>query len=194
MIRRHKHSRALACGALVSAVTWCGPLDAEESKLAVAATAGAAFGRRSVEFALVEARAALRPHLSVASAIAYLSAENGYREWQLRAFATATLRVGPWVVDDRNMVYVSSESVERYRNRLRATFPAFLGRPRWNAHLFDELYFDFDRDQIVRNNVGTGFSVAISRCCRVELDHLWSDDRGTRETRYWLAHVTMTVR
>jgi hypothetical protein len=193
MTTRYKSRRAAVCTLLLSGATWCAALRAEDSTVSIAATAGTAFGRRSVEFALFEARATLRPHLSVASAIGYVRAEHGFSEWQLRASATANLTVGRWIVDDRNMLYVSSEAVKRYRNRLRATLPAFLGRPRLSAHAFDEIYFDFDRGGIIRNNVAIGLSTAVRDCCRVELSHIWTDNRGTRETRYLLALATVTI-
>lgn len=176
------------------AAAWCTAATAEQPRIAVAATAGAVFGDRAIEFGLVEARATIRPRLAVAAALAHLDAERGYSEWQLRASATLNATIGRWVIDDRNLLYVSSESAERYRNRLRATLPTFLGRPRLSLHAFDEWHFDFEQSRVLRNNLVIGAGRSVLDCCRVELSHVWSDDRGIREVRYWLVLATIGLR
>jgi hypothetical protein len=186
--------RSIACVLLLHAAAWCAAAPAEQPRIAVAATAGAVFGESSAEFGLVEARATLRPRLAVAAAVAYLDAERGYSEWQLRASATLNAAIGRWIIDDRNMLYVSSESIERYRNRLRATLPNFLGRPRLTLHAFDEWHFDLERSRVVRNSVAIGAGSTVLDCCRIELSHVWSDDRGVREVRYWLVLATIGLR
>jgi hypothetical protein len=165
---------------------------AEEVEASMAATGAITFDGLSADFGLVEARAKLNPHLTVASGIAYLHVEPGYREVQLRATATASGDIGRWIVDDRNMVYASTASVRRYRNRLRVTLAGLGGHSRLSAHAFDELYFDLDRGRVVRNNIALGLGAVISDCCRAELYHVWSDNRGADDVRYMLAIVSVT--
>jgi hypothetical protein len=185
---------ATACALLLVGGSWSIASRAEDVETSVAATAGAAYGDLVAQIALVEARTTLNPRLSVAAGLAYLHVEHGYREAQMRVHAITRMTIGRWVIDDRNMLSVSSESAERYRNRLRATFPALRGRSRLSAHAFNELFFDFDRGAFVRNNVALGLGAAIGDCCRVELYHVWSDNRGAPDTRFVLAIASMTIR
>jgi hypothetical protein len=143
---------------------------------------------------LVELGGDVRRHLSLGAAVGYVNAERGYSEWQGRIFATANIGVGRWVIDDRNMFLATSEGGALYRNRIRATLPRFFDRSRLSAHVYDEIYYDLEHERIARNNLAIGFARSVADCCRVELSHIWSDDRGVREVRFWLALFSFTKR
>jgi hypothetical protein len=183
----------IACALLSLGDVSCGASEVSEVETSLVATAVIAFGRTSAELGTVEARARLRPNLSVASGLAYLRARGGYREVLLRLVATASTSVGRWRIDNRSMLSLSTESVERYRNRLRTTSPALGRRGRLNALASDEVYFDLDRDRIVRNNFALGVGATVGDGWRVELHHVWSDNRGAAETRYLMALATVRV-
>jgi hypothetical protein len=194
MPTRQYNRRRVAPISLLVSVVWATWLSAEEVPTSIVVTSGAVFGRRSAEFALVELRSDVRRRLSLGAALGYVSSEHGYSEWQGRAFATANVDIGRWLIDDRNMLYLNSEGVALYRNRIRATFPRFLDRSRLSAHVYDEIYYDLERERIARNNLAIGLARSIADCCRVELSHVWSDDHGVREGRFWLALFNFTRR
>jgi hypothetical protein len=177
---------------LLAGGSWYASPRAEEVETSMVALGAVTFDGLQANFGLVEGRAKLSPRFTVASGIAYLHLEHSYREAQLRASATASATNGRFTIDDRNLIYASSESVRRYRNRLRFTMSALGGHPRLSAHAYDEIYFDLDRGEIVRNNLALGLSASIGECCRTELYHVWSDNRAVGDTRYILISVSTT--
>ncbi|MEX2123405.1 MAG: DUF2490 domain-containing protein [Woeseia sp.] len=165
---------------------------AEEVETSLVALGAVTFDGLSADFGLVEARAKLSPYFTVASGVAYLHLEHGYREVQVRASVTASAIIGRFTLEDRNLIYASSESVQRYRNRLRLTMPALGGHSRLSAHVYDEIYFDLDRGGVVRNNLALGLGASISDSWRAELYHVWSDNRAVGDIRYIMAMVSIT--
>jgi hypothetical protein len=165
---------------------------AEEAERSLVALGAVTFDGLSADFGLVEARARLSPVFTVAAGIAHLHPEQGYREAQVRASVTAQGTIGRFTIDDRHLIYASSESVRRYRNRLRLTMSALGGHPRLSAHAYDEIYLDLDRGGVVRNNLALGLGASIGDSWRAELYHVWSDNRAVGDIRYTMAIVSMT--
>lgn len=188
----HGFRRAIACSLLLAGGSWCTLPHAEEVETSLVALGAVTFDGLSADFGLVEARARLSPVFTVAAGVAYLHLEQGYREAQVRASVTASGTIGRFTIDDRNLIYASSESVRRYRNRLRLTMSALGGHPRLSAHAYDEIYLDLDQGGVVRNNLAVGLGALISDCCRAELYHVWSDNRAVGDIRYILAIVSIT--
>jgi hypothetical protein len=155
------------------------------------ATAGVALAEEAVRFGLLEGRIDATPHVSMAAAVAYLDAEGGYQEVQLRLVALASLAIQDWAIENRHLVSLSSESVERYRMRLRATRPGLFGRESLSVRAFDELFFDFDRRTLIRNNVAIGMGVQVTRALSAEIYHIWERNRAAADAEYLLAWVTL---
>jgi hypothetical protein len=172
----------------------CAAAVADDIETSFAATAAATFDGVSADFGLLEARAGLGPHLSVAAGVAYLHVEPGFREIQLRTQATVSATLGRWLIEDRNMISLNDESADRYRNRLRISLPIAGDRSRQRFRLlaFDELFFDLQRGRIERNNLAAGFSASLGDRCRAELYQVWSDNRTAPDNRYVLAIVSVT--
>lgn len=155
------------------------------------AIAGVTFAGEAARIALIEARMDATRHLSFAAALAHLDAAGGYNEVQLRLVATATFAIDDWVIDSRHLVSLSTESVERYRMRLRAARPGLFGKRGLSARAFDELFFDFDRGRWVRNNVALGLGMHISQTLTGELYHVWENNRSAGDESYVLALLTL---
>jgi hypothetical protein len=187
---RPKAFRAAAAAAatVLQSHTLCALADHTPS---VNATAGVAFAGETARIALLEARVDMTSHFSTAAAVAYLGAEGGYREMQLRMVATASLAVRNWAFENRHLISLSSESVERYRMRLRAARQGLFGREHLSARAFDELFFDFDRRRLIRNNVAIGAGVQVTRALSGEIYHIWESNRVAPDDRYLLALVTL---
>lgn len=155
------------------------------------AIAGVAFAGEAARIGLIEARMDATSHLSFAAAVAHLDAAGGYNEVQLRLVATAVFVIDDWIFDNRHLVSLSTESVERYRLRVRAARPGLFGKRSLSARAFDELFFDFDRERWVRNNVALGLGMQITRTLNGELYHVWENNRSAHDQSYVLALLTL---
>ena len=166
---------------------------AQPSVTSLNATAGATVGDISARLLQLDLRRQLAVPVAASAALTYLESDQDYREVQLRLAATATVLLGQWTLEDRNLLMLTSKSVERYRNRARLTFPLVMGKSHLNVHVFDEIFYDFDRDQILRNNIALGFSSAVGACCSIEVYHIWSDERFTRDGHFVFASLTWRI-
>lgn len=159
----------------------------------VNAVVGATYDGPSARIGLIEGRAATSRHWTIAPAVAYLEGTAGYHELQARLAAIGTFDRGPWTIDNRHMLSVSTESIQRYRARLRIARRGLLGLRALSARTFDELYFDFDRGRVIRNNVAAGLGLALNDAVTAEFYHVWVDNRGARDDSYVLALVSVRL-
>jgi len=191
MTRQHR-CRAIAC-ALMSVGRSCLAADRVDRAVSVNATAGVTFVGEPARIALLETRAEATSHVTIAAALAYVEGVAGYHEMQLRLLATGTIEVERWVIENRHMISLSSESVERYRSRLRVMRPGLLGHPGLSARAFDEVFLDLDRGRLIRNNLALGVGAQIKRCT-AELYHVWVDNHDAPSSNFLLALVTVRIR
>lgn len=173
------------------ALTVCNRADAHDGGVAFTGTAGSTFGTDAVRVAMVEARADTFSHLSMGAALAYLDAERGSDELQLRLMLTPAFTRERWSIDWRQMLTVSSQDVTRFRSRLRVIRPGLLGREAISLRAFDELFVDLEGAGIVRNNFAAGFGVQFQNHCIAELYHVWVDNRVGRQSDYAMLLVSL---
>lgn len=155
---------------------------------ALSATFAAA--EESLTFAMLEARVDVTDHWLVSVAAAYLDPGRAPDEAQLRLSAIGATSFGAWNIENRHLLSFSTTSVDRYRMRLRAVRPALFGRPALSTRAFDEVFFDFDRRRVIRNNVALGFGLQMTGALSGELYHVWEGNRSARDDRYVLALLT----
>lgn len=172
-----------------------GCLAAEQSLTATTlnAVAAVAFEGESARLSMLDARMPASEHWTISPAVAYLQSVADYHEAQFRLSVTGAFDVGGWTIDNRHMVSVSSESVERYRLRLRGARTGLLGRNELSARAFDELYFDFDRSRVIRNNLAVGMGITINRLVSLELYRVWVDNKEAPDDAYVLGLMTIRL-
>jgi hypothetical protein len=159
----------------------------------VNAIAGATFDGLSARIGILEARVPVSTHWTVAPALVYFEGEAGYHESQLRLSMTGAFEAGTWIIDNRHMLSMSTESVERYRARLRFARPGLLGESRLSARAFDEAFFDFDAGRLIRNNLAAGLGLTVDGTITAELYHVWVNNIGARDDTYVLALLTVRL-
>jgi hypothetical protein len=167
------------------------PMYATSEPLIVNATAGAAFAGESVNVALLEFRKDFTAHLALAVAAGYLDVDGGHDEAQLRLMAIGTWNLQGWTLDNRHLLSLSTESVERYRIRARVARPGLFGFPALSARAFDEVFLDLDGAGFIRNNIALGIGLALNRAVLAELYRVWEGNREARNDRYVLGLVTV---
>lgn len=169
----------------------CFGIQAHAAPASVNATAGMAFAGESANVALLEFRNEVTAHFSLGVAAGYLDASGGYSEGQLRLMTIGTWNVRGWTIDNRHMLSLSTESVERYRVRARVARPDLFGLSPLSARAFDEAFFDLDGAGFIRNNVALGVGVEINRALLAELYRVWEGNRAAPNDRYVLGLVTL---
>ena len=156
----------------------------------VSATAGAAFDADSIHVALLEARTEVLEHLSLAAAVAYLDFGGSHSEGQLRLMALGSWSVQQWSIENRHLLSFSTECIERYRVRLRAVRSGLLGLSSLSLRAFDEAFYDFDQEQLIRNNLALGMGLQLNPALTAELYRVWEGNREVPDNRYVLGLVT----
>jgi hypothetical protein len=161
----------------------------------MSATVGVTFDNLPARIGLAEARFSPTPRTVVAAGIAYFETEPDYEELQLRVMAVGTFTTKKWALENRHMFSMSTESVERYRVRLRLARSGLFGQARLSFRTFDEMFFDFDQGRFFRNNVALGFGVQLCDHCTAEVYRVWVDERsGLRGGEdYTLAMFTVRI-
>jgi hypothetical protein len=159
----------------------------------MSAMAGVAFDGESVSIALLEARTEVTAYLSLAGAIGYLDGGDRYTEKQLRLMAISTWNVQRWIIDNRHLFSFSTESVERYRIRVRAARPGLFGVSSLSARAFDEAFFDLDQARFTRSNFAFGVGLQLNRALSAELYRVWEGNRDVPNDRYVLGLVTLRL-
>lgn len=157
------------------------------------AIAGVTFEGEPARIGMIEARAAATPHVSLAAAVAYFEGAAGYDETQLRLNATFAGSFGAWTIENRHLLSLSTESVERYRCRVRIVRPNLLSHPRLSARAFDELFVDFDGTRVIRNNAALGVGLQLRSTLSAEVYHVWVDNRDAPNDTYMLAMLTVRL-
>ena len=190
-LMRNPQAGRVATALAVTLLQTCSCMARAEVAASGNAIAGVTFAGEAARIALLEARVDSTRHLSLAAAVAHLEAAGGYNEVQLRLVATAAFAIDDWSIDNRHLISLSTESVERYRMRVRAARSGLFGQRSLSARAFDELFFDFDRGRWVRNNVALGLGVQISRTLSGELYHVWENNRSADDESYVLALITL---
>lgn len=71
--------------------------------------------------------------------------------------------------------------------------PNVLGQSQLSVRAFDEVFFDFDRSRIVRNNVALGLGVQLPGALTAEIYHVWMDNREAPDGTYMLALLSMKI-
>lgn len=187
--RRARRMIPPACIPLFAASLFGGGAYAATSANAIA---GATFAGEPARIGMVEARAMVGSHWALAASVVYFEGASDYEEMQLRIAATGSVGIGGWTIENRHMLSFSTESVERYRSRVRLLRPIF-GTPAFTARAFDELFVDTDRARLFRNNVALGFGWQPNSRLTAELYHVWVGERGARDDAYILALVTLRL-
>jgi hypothetical protein len=181
---------------LLSLLFACGPCAGDVSRsnaVSISAIGGLTLPDDPVKVAMLEARAQVSSNVSTAVTLTYLEAAHGYHESQLRLSVTPGFNVGAWTIENRSMLLFSSQSFDRYRNRVRFIRPGFAGERSLSFRAFDEFYVDLDRGRFVRNNIALGFGMQIHSSLSAELYHVWVDNRGAASDNYVLATVTLRL-
>lgn len=188
-----KRTVLCAVWALVAVLGGCTVAKRAVAEHYVNAIAGIAFAGETARLGLIETRSEITQHVALAAGLAYFEGAADYEEMQLRLSATGSGKFGSWIVDNRHLLSFSTESVERYRCRLRTIRPGLLGQPQLSVRAFDEVFFDFDRSRIVRNNVAVGIGVQLPGTVTAELYHVWVGNREARDETYMLAVLTFRI-
>lgn len=167
------------------------PMPGAAAPVSVNATAGAAFDGESVNVALLEIRRDVTAHFSLAAAAGYLDVGGGRDEGQLRLMAIGTWNVHGWAIDNRHLLSLSTESVERYRIRARVARPGLFGLSPLSARAFDEVFVDLDGAGFIRNNVALGVGLQLNRALLAEFYRVWEGNRDAPNDGYVLGLVTV---
>jgi hypothetical protein len=176
----------------IATLAWLGsPMPGAAAPVIVNATAGAAFAGESVNVALLEIRRDVSAHFSLAAAAGYLDVGGGRDEGQLRLMAIGAWNIGGWSIDNRHLLSLSTESVERYRIRARVARPGLFGLSPLSARAFDEVFFDLDGAGLFRNNVALGMGFEVNRGLIAEFYRVWEGNRDAPNNRYVLGLVTV---
>nr|WP_298722799.1 hypothetical protein [uncultured Steroidobacter sp.] len=176
----------------IATFTWLGmQLPAMAAPVSVNATAGMAFAGEAVNVALLEIRNDVTAHVAIAAAAGYLDVAAGRGEGQLRLMAIGTWSIPGWTLDNRHMLSLSTQSVERYRMRARVVRPELFGFPTLSARAFDEVFVDLDGAGFIRNNVALGVGFELHRALLAELYRVWEGNHGAPDDRYLLGLVTV---
>lgn len=175
----------------IAAFCLCIPMHGAAAPVSVNATAGAAFAGEAVNVALLEIRRDVTAHFSLAAAAGYLDVAGGRDEGQLRLMAIGTWNIHGWAIDNRHLLSLSTESVERYRIRARVARPGLFGLRSLSARAFDEGFVDLDGAGFIRNNIALGVGFELNRAVLAEFYRVWEGNRDAPNDRYVLGLVTV---
>jgi hypothetical protein len=152
-----------------------------------------ALSRTDLAIGMLEARAALSPHLHLTAAPTIVSVEGAKTEAQLRAGATVLLQVGPARFDDRNLVVFSDLAPARYRNRLRLTVPMEIGGRALRLQLSDEVFYEQGGRGWFRNLMAAGVGSDLNRSWSADAYWMLLDDEHRTPASMLLVTLTMRV-
>jgi hypothetical protein len=190
---RHSASVALACALSLVDPFSSRAAEARGDALSANVTAGLTLEGAPVRFALLETRAEVTSHVTLAAGMAYVGAGGGYEELQFRALATGTITVRRWIIQNRHMFSLGSESAARYRNRLLVMRPGLFGHGGLSVRAFHELYVDLDRGRLIRNSLAFGVGTQLGNRLSAELYQVWVDNRDSPARDYVLVFVTWRI-
>ncbi|WP_169409435.1 DUF2490 domain-containing protein [Dyadobacter beijingensis] len=123
--------------------------------------------------------------------IDYLNREG--REWTLMNGFTARIPAGPFVVENRGLVWnrfiSNGNDLHFYRNRVRLMWPL---KTTWHLtpYLVDEPSFSFNRGDIARNRLGGGFIVTINKRVVVDASYARQSDKVSGKLNLFFVMVT----
>lgn len=114
-----------------------------------------------------------------------LVAGDPYHEHQLRGGVVFRISLGPFILDNRNLMVQrlrpDRTDVTRYRNRLRLTFPLTSAGLPARILLWDEVFYDWGVERWTRNSLALGIAVDFMKCCSGQLSHQWESVRAREE-------------
>jgi hypothetical protein len=188
-------SRRIACIAtLLLAMAATLPVGAHEPpRISLNAMVIGAESRTDLGIGMLEARAALSPHLLVTAAPTILVAQNAETEHQLRTAATLLLQLGPVRLDDRNLWVFSDAGTTRYRNRLRLTAPVAVYGRELRLQLLDEVFYEQRGRGWFRNIAGAGIGFDVGRSFSVDAYWMLLDDEHRTQASMFLVMLTVPV-
>jgi hypothetical protein len=165
----------------------------ERRSVQLNAIAIGAWSRSDLGIGMLEARAALSPHLLVTAAPTVLSVAGADTEYQFRAAATLLLQLGRVRLDDRNLWVFSDAGTTRYRNRLRLTAPVELSGRALRFQLLDEVFYEQGGRGWFRNLVGVGVGLDVRRSLSADAYWMLLDDDHRPQASMFLLMLTVHV-
>ncbi|MFA6083492.1 DUF2490 domain-containing protein [Mucilaginibacter sp.] len=106
--------------------------------------------------------------------------------------------IGPFVVDDRNMLNSTFPETglqkNFYRNRIRATLPFSIGSSNIaNLYVFDEGYYLFNRAQWTRNRIALGANYNLTKDLNLDFSYWKQDDYFSKKIDQLFIMLTLNL-
>ncbi len=99
--------------------------------------------------------------------------------WTMEATVKASL--GPLRFSDRNRFEQRWHEVggtgQRYRNSLKMEWPIKVRGRKVSPYVYDEVFYDFEKDELSRNRLSTGVTVELTRQLSLEIFYILQSDR-----------------